>query len=84
MTKTMKPLDQKLAVTGVAVVATEEMLACQLRLHTVDEMRDNIVRSAYWPDFVRMANNGQIPENWLGDGALGRVVLAWAKKGGAK
>lgn len=74
-------LSEKCALSGIAVVATEQFLALQLRMGTLEAMRENIARSVYWPDFVRLAKAGQVPENWL-PGALGRVVAAWAEKNG--
>jgi hypothetical protein len=71
-------LDLSLAVLGVAQVATEELLAAQLGLRTFEQMKANCGASVYWPRFCQGAKAGQVKEVWL-PGALGQVVLGWAK-----
>jgi hypothetical protein len=73
-------IGKQLAVLAVAQVATEEMLAAQLRLRTFDEVKNNILSCSYWSDFIQVAKAGEVPADWL-PGALGRVVLDWAKNG---
>jgi hypothetical protein len=73
-----EPSAMRLAVLGVAQVATEELLAAQLGLRTLEQIREHCRRSVYWPDFCQAAKTGQVKGDWL-PGALGRVVLAWAK-----
>lgn len=46
------------------------MLAAQLRLRTVEQIKNNILRSAYWSDFMLAARAGVVGEDWL-PGALG-------------
>ncbi len=70
--------DCNLAVLGVAQVATDELLAAQLGLRTVEQIKENCCKSVYWPDFCQAAKAGQVNDDWL-PGALGRVVLGWAK-----
>jgi hypothetical protein len=67
-----------LAVLGVAQVATEEMLAAQLGLHTMDQVKENCLKNVYWPAFCQAAKAGKANEDWL-PGALSRVALGWAK-----
>ena len=67
-----------IAVLGVAEVATGEMLAAQLGLRTVEQMKENCSKSVYWKQFCDAAKAGQVQEDWL-PGALGRVVVDWAK-----
>jgi hypothetical protein len=74
----MRDVAQSLAVLGVAQVATEELLAAQLGLRTLEQIRENCRKSVYWPEFCQAAKAGQVSADWL-PGALGRVVLAWAK-----
>jgi len=77
----MTPLNVKLAISGIAIVATEAFLCAQLRFCTFDEMRECIVTSVYWPDFTEAVAAGEVQaENWL-PGALGRVILDWAREG---
>jgi hypothetical protein len=71
---------QRLAIIAVAQVATEELLAAQLRLRTVEQIKDNILRCVYWREFMEAARAGLVGDDWL-PGALGRVVLGWAKNG---
>jgi hypothetical protein len=71
-------LNLSLAVLGVAQVATEELLAAQLGWRTFEEIKENCAKSVYWPRFCQAARAGQVKEDWL-PGALGRVVLDWAK-----
>jgi len=75
----MRNLALSLAVLGVAQVATEELLAAQLGLRTPEQIRENCRKSVYWPEFCQAAKAGQVNADWL-PGALGRVVLAWAKE----
>jgi hypothetical protein len=76
----MKPPNsfEELAILGIAQIATEEMLAAQLKLRTVEQIHENLRKSAYWYTFCLAAEAGKVPENLL-PGALGRVVLGWAK-----
>lgn len=67
-----------IAVLGVAQVATGELLAAQLGLRTVEQMKENFAKSVYWKQFCDAAKAGQVQEDWL-PGALGRVVVDWAK-----
>jgi hypothetical protein len=67
-----------LAVVGVGQVATEELLAAQLGLRTMEQIKENCRKSVYWPEFCQAAKAGQVSAAWL-PGALGRVVLGWAK-----
>ena len=71
-------LDLSLAVLGVAQVATGEMLAVQLGLRAFEQIKENCVASVYWSRFCQAAKAGQVREDWL-PGALGQVVLGWAK-----
>jgi hypothetical protein len=75
----MRGLGQSLAVLGVAQVATEELLAAQLGLRTLEQIRENCRKSVYWPDFCQAAKAGRVSADWL-PGAIGRVVLGWAKE----
>lgn len=76
-----EPSAGRLAVLAVSQVATEELLAAQLGLRTLGNIRENCRKSVYWPDFCQAAKAGQVNAAWL-PGALGRVVLAWAKADG--
>lgn len=76
----LSSIGKQLAILAVAQVATEEMLAAQLRIHTFDQVKENILACNYWPDFMALAKAGEVPEDWL-PGALGRVVIGWAKNG---
>jgi hypothetical protein len=66
-----------LAVVGVGQVATEELLAAQLGLRTMEQIKENCHTSVYWPGFCQAAKAGRVNADWL-PGALGRVVLGWA------
>jgi len=76
-----EPSAMRLAVLAVAQVATEELLAAQLGLRTLEQIKENCRKSVYWPDFCEAAKAGHVNADWL-PGALGRVVLAWAKADG--
>jgi len=69
------------AVLGVAQVATEELLAAQLGLRTIEQIRVICRKSVYWPEFCEVARTGRVNDDWL-PGALGRVVLGWAEADG--
>jgi hypothetical protein len=71
-------LNLSLAVLGVAQVATEELLGAQLGLWAFEQIKENCGESVYWPHFCQAAKAGQVREDWL-PGALGQVVLGWAK-----
>ena len=78
MSSEWEELDLSLAVLGVAQVAIGEMLAAQLGLRTFELIKENCGKSVYWPHFCQAAKAGQVKEDWL-PGALGQVVLGWAK-----
>lgn len=71
-------VDSNIPVLGIAQVATEELLAAQLGLRTVEQIKENCRKSVYWPEFCRAAKAGQVSGDWL-PGALGGIVLGWAK-----
>lgn len=73
-------IGKNLAIIAVAQVATEEMLAAQLNIHTFEQVKENILACEYWRDFMDLARAGEVPEDWL-PGVLGRVVIGWAKNG---
>src|SRR5438477_7140472 len=75
-------VEDELAVLGVAQVATEALLGAQVGAWKFEAIELQCRESVYWPEFCVLAKAGLVPEDWL-PGALGRVVLAWAKgKGG--
>jgi len=76
--RSMSENSRQLAVLAVALVTTEELLAAQLGLRTLEQIKENCCKSVYWPDFCQAAKAGQVNEDWL-PGALGRVVLGWAE-----
>ena len=71
-------VQRQLAILGVAQTATEEFLALQLGLRTIEQLKANLEQSVYWREFCVAAKAGTVPDDWL-LGALGRVVLGWAK-----
>lgn len=77
---TLSVVGKNLAIIAVAEVATIELLAAQLGRRSVEQIKGNILQSSYWPDFVELAQAGEVPADWL-PGALGSVVLGWAKNG---
>jgi len=68
----------QLAILGIAQVATEELLAAQLRLRTIEQIKENLSKNVYWGEFCAAARANKVPETWL-PGFLGKVVLGWAK-----
>lgn len=73
-------IGKNLAIIAVAEVATTELLAAQLGRRAVEQIKENVLRSSYWSDFMQIARAGEVPADWL-PGALGSVVLGWAKNG---
>ncbi len=80
MSAELSTIGKNLAILAVAQVATEEILAAQLRMRSVEQVKENILRCSYWSDFMALAKAGEVPEDWL-PGAVGRIVVGWAKNG---
>jgi len=59
-------------------VATEALLGAQLGTWNFDAIEQHCRQSVYWSEFCQLVKAGDVPENWL-PGALGRVVIHWAK-----
>ena len=64
---------------GIAQVATEAMLGVQVGAWKIEEIERQCRQSVYWPQFCQLTKAGVVPEDWI-PGALGRVVIGWAKK----
>lgn len=72
----------QLAVAGMAETASWAFVRSQV-LATSSEAIEMIRRecggATYWPEFCMLARGGKVPADWL-PGALGSVVLRWAKE----
>ncbi len=75
---TWSALTSEIAISGLAVVASESLLAIQLGIAPFETLKSNVRASVYWPEFVTLAKGHQVEETWI-RGALGRLVLDWAE-----
>jgi hypothetical protein len=68
-----------IAISGIAETATHELVRAQLRKGDIADIRTACEADPHWATFVRLASEGNVPENWL-PGALGACVLGWARE----
>jgi len=88
MNSELAQIQNHIAVLGVGQVALDALLAVQVGAMHFDrgrkaefaDIESHCRQSVYWPEFCKLAQAGQVPANWL-PGALGVVVLEWAKGG---
>jgi len=74
---------QEPCIIGIAQTASEGFVLAQLRRSELDEVKEALQESVYWPEFCALAKAGKIDDAWL-PGALGRCVLMWAKTAGPR
>ena len=82
-------INEQLPIIAIAQVATESYLAAILAASrngddALAKLKADCQSSVYWPKFVQAVNSGAVERNlnWV-PGALGRVVVGWAKEGGS-